>query len=188
MRKLKLQVQVSIDGYMAGPNHEMDWMAFNWDDELGNFVNALTEPVDLILLGRNLASGFIETWAARAADPETADWAAHKFNDTAKVVFSKTLDQISGKNATLANGDLVETVHQLKQETGQDMIAYGGSQFVGSLIQHNLIDDYYLFVNPTAIGAGLPVFSQRTNLKLVDSKTFACGIIVLHYQPAIDTN
>jgi dihydrofolate reductase len=62
MRKLKIQVQVSIDGYIAGPNHEMDWMQFPWTDDINSYVSEITAPVDLILLGKNLAEGFIPHW------------------------------------------------------------------------------------------------------------------------------
>ena len=70
MRKLKLQVQMSVDGFVAGPNGELDWMVFDWDDELKNYVTEITEPVDTILLGRKMAGGFISHWASVAADPQ----------------------------------------------------------------------------------------------------------------------
>jgi dihydrofolate reductase len=91
MRKLKLQVQVSVDGFVAGTNGEMDWMVLDWDDVLKNYVTEITEPVDCIILGRLLAQGFIPTWASMAKDPETEAF-ARKMNDTAKIVFSKKLD------------------------------------------------------------------------------------------------
>ncbi|GAB3906553.1 dihydrofolate reductase family protein [Larkinella knui] len=186
MRKLKLQTQVSLDSFMGGPNGEMDWLVWNWDDELKNYVIQLTDPVDCILLGRNLAEGFIPTWAARAADPETADAGAHKFNTTPKVVFSRTLQTSQWENTRLATGDLVEEVMQLKNQPGGDLIAYGGSDFVSDLIKHRLIDDYHLFINPVVLGNGMSLFQeveQKLNLKLVKASPFSCGIIVLHYQP-----
>ena len=116
MRKLKLQTQMTVDGYIAGPNGEMDFMAWNWDDELKRYVDTITEPVDCIVLGRKLAEGFIPHWAAVAAnpnDPERA--AAKKFTDTRKVVFTKTLDQSAWDNTVLAKGDLVDEI--TRQET-----------------------------------------------------------------------
>ena len=88
MRKLKLQVQMSIDSYIAGPKSEMDWMIWNWDDELKKYVTDITEPVDCIILGRKLAQGFIPHWASH---PELEG--ADKYNNTAKVVFTKTLEK-----------------------------------------------------------------------------------------------
>jgi len=184
MRKLKLQVQISIDGFIAGPTNEMDWMAFEWDDELKHFVSALTEPVDCIVLGRNLAEGFIPYWASVAADRTNPEYEAGRtFTDTHKVVFTKTLGESAWPNTVLAKGDLVDEITTLKKQAGQDIIVYGGAQFVSSLIQNNLIDDLYLFVSPVALGKGLAIFADRTSLNLVEANSFACGIVVQHYQP-----
>ncbi|UFH57081.1 dihydrofolate reductase family protein [Spirosoma sp. KNUC1025] len=186
MRKLKLQVQITIDGFIAGPNGEMDWLSMNWGEDIMNFVGSITEPIDTILLGRKLAEGFIPAWQSRAESTEEVP-GAQKMNDTPKVVFSKTLESIDGKNATVNNGDLAAEVNALKNEEGGDLIAYGGGEFVSSLIQNNLIDDYYLFVNPVAIGKGMSIFgalSNKLNLKLVETKAFESGIALLHYQSA----
>lgn len=186
MRTLKLQVQMTVDGYVAGPNGEMDWMNFNWDDELKDYVTALTEPVDCIVLGRKLAEGFIPHWAGVASDPNNPEFTAgQKFTDTHKVVFSKTLEQSVWDNTTLAKGDLPEEITRLKKQTGQDIIAYGGATFVSALIKESLIDEFHLFINPAAIGNGMPIFKalDRTQgLNLVKSRAFDCGIVVLHYE------
>ncbi|GAB3959578.1 dihydrofolate reductase family protein [Spirosoma harenae] len=186
MRKLKLQVQISLDGFIGGPNGEMDWLTMNWSEDVMNYVGSITEPVDTILLGRKLAQGFIPAWQSRAEDSATAEPGAEKMNDTPKVVFSKTLESIEGKNASVNNGNLVEEVNTLKHLDGGDIIAYGGAEFVSSLIKSNLIDDYYLFVNPVALGNGLAIFGNvdsKMNLKLVEAKPFDCGIVLMHYQP-----
>ena len=93
MRKLKMQTQVSADGYCAGPNGELNWMQWEWDDELKNHMNMLTDSIDTILLGRKMADGFISHWTKAAADPNdpSADF-AKKMVDARKVVFTKTLD------------------------------------------------------------------------------------------------
>jgi dihydrofolate reductase len=185
VRKFKLQVQVSVDGYMAGPKGEMDWLTVPWTDDIGDYVWALTDPVDCIVLGRKLAEGFIPTWAA---GPEgEAQKGIDKMNDTPKVVISNTLTESPWENAVVAGGDLAETVNRLKAEPGGDMIAYGGGTLVSSLIAKGLLDELHLFVNPAAIGAGMPVFpdlgaSQR--LRLVAARAFDCGITALHLEPA----
>lgn len=184
MRKLKLQMQMTVDGFVAGPNGEMDWMTLNWDDELKNYVTQLTAPVDCILLGRKLAEGFIEHWATVAANPDNPEFSAgKKFTDTPKIVFSRTLDKVRWENTTLVNKNFVEEINQLKEQPGEDIIVYGGATFVASLIEKGLIDEYHLFINPTSVGQGLPIFLQRTHLNLVNSKSFACGITVLQYAP-----
>ncbi|WP_262922974.1 dihydrofolate reductase family protein [Hymenobacter cellulosilyticus] len=105
MRKLKLQVQITVDGFIGGPNGEMDWMTFNWDEALLGYVQALTDPVDCIVLGRKLAEGFIPHWAGVAANPEAPDYAAgQKFTATPKVVFSRTLRESPWANTILATG------------------------------------------------------------------------------------
>jgi dihydrofolate reductase len=181
MRKLKLQVQMTIDGFVGGPNGEMDWTLRNWDDGLKNYVGELTKPVDCIVLGRKLAQGFIPYWAANPQQ-EGAD----KFNHALRVVFTRTLAQPVWSNTVLAKGDLVDEITKLKQQNGDDIIAYGGATFVSSLIKHGLIDEYHLFINPVAIGTGLTIFKEldsQQHLNLVKSTAFECGIVVLHYEP-----
>jgi dihydrofolate reductase len=183
MRKLKLQVQMSIDGYMAGPDGKMDWLEWDWDEELKHYVTEITDPVDCILLGRKLAQVFIDTWKKLADDPNTNDDSVRKMNDTAKIVFTKTIFKSEWENTTLESGDIVECVAKLKNQEGSDMIVYGGGTFVRTLIEAELIDELHLFVNPTAIGNGMPVFGSMHSFKLIKSRPFDCGIVVLCYEP-----
>lgn len=183
MRKLKLQIQLSADGFMSGLNGEMDWLEWDWDEQLRQYVNKITEPVDCILLSSVIAQGFIEAWEANAIDLQTADDFSRKMNNTPKVIFSKQLKEINWKNSVLATGELVDEVNSLKKLEGGDMIVYGGGKFVSALIQERLIDELYLFINPVALGAGMPVFRSKQALKLLSSTSFECGIVVLCYKP-----
>src|SRR5215203_7090041 len=134
MRKLKLQVQMTVDGYVAGPGGEMDWLTFDWDEELKNYVGALTDPVDTIVLGRKLAEGFIPYWGSVAANPDDPQvQAGKKFTDTHKVVFTKTLAQSLWEHTDLAPGGLAQEINNLKGRQGGDIIAYGGATFVSAL-------------------------------------------------------
>ena len=108
MRKLKLQVQMTIDGFIAGHDSEMDWMTINWDDGLKKYVTEITKPVDCIVLGRKLAQGFIPHWAT---NPE--EEGAEKINNTRKVVFTKTLNKSEWDNTVLVKGDLVDEITTL---------------------------------------------------------------------------
>lgn len=185
MRKLKLQVQISTDGFMAGPAHEMDWLQFPWSEDIIQYVRDLTEPVDTILLGRKLAEGFIPHWENVVQNPQDPEFEGGiKFTETPKVVFTKTLGSCPWRNTVLAKGDLQREVNALKAQDGGDLIVYGGGTFVSALIEHNLIDDYHLFVNPSAIGKGMPLFGALNgylNLNLSACKQFDCGIALMHY-------
>lgn len=131
---------MSVDGYIAGPNGEMDWMVWDWDDELKAYVTGITEPVDCIVLGRTLAQGFIPHWASNPKE-EGAD----KMNQTAKVVFTKTLETSEWDNTVRAKGDLTEEITKLKKQDGKDIIAYGGGTFVSALIKQGLIDASFVY-------------------------------------------
>ena len=185
-RKLKLQVQISIDGFVGGMNGELDWMTWNWDDELKDYVTHLTDTVDTILLGRKMTEGFISYWTNALANPKSPEFDFAKLMvDYCKVVFTKTLDKSAWANTELAKGDLVDEVARIKNGNGKDIIVYGGATFVSNLIMNNLIDEYYLFVNPVAVGRGLSIFSKletRQSLKLLNAKRFDCGITLLNYQ------
>lgn len=186
MRKLKLQVQISVDGYVAGPNGEMDWMTWNWDEKIKQYVTDLTESIDTILLGRKMADGFITHWTNALNNPEDPGQPfAAKMVNAHKVVFTKTLTHSEWDNTGLAKGDIIEEVNKLKNGEGRDLIVYGGAGFVSSLIKEGLIDELHLFVNPCAIGNGLPIFNSLENnqaLSLVKASSFECGIVAMHYK------
>ena len=118
---------MSIDGYIAGPNGEMDWMVWDWDDKLKNYVFELTEPVSTIILGRKMTDGFISYWSdimMTKPDDPFYDF-AKKMIETPKVVFTKTLRKSQWVNTALATGDLTEEIMRLKSENGKDIIVYG---------------------------------------------------------------
>lgn len=185
MRRLKLQMQLSVDGFAGTPEGGMDWMTWNWDEELKKYVGALTDPIDTVLLGRKMAEGFIPYWkeaAANASFPEPA--VARKFADVPKVVFSRTLSRSPWEGTELFPDASVEAINALKQREGGDLMVYGGAGFVGHLLELGVIDDYYFFINPTALGRGLPIFnqlSQRRSFTLREARGFSCGIVCLHY-------
>jgi dihydrofolate reductase len=185
MRKLKLQVQMSINGFIAGPNGEMDWMMWDWDDDLKDHVWNLHEPVDTILLGRKMAKGFIDTWTSLANNPETSERFARKMVETPKIVFSRSGAEIEGENTELRHGNLADEINKIKNSDGADIIVYGGAEFVGSLVKDNLIDEYHLFVNPSVLAKGMTIFDsleKNLSLKLESSKAFDCGIVALVYK------
>jgi len=155
-----------------------------WDDELKKYVNDLTDSVDTILLGRKMTEGFISYWASTITDSNNPEFEfGKKMIDKQKIVFTKTLEKSEWPNTKLAKGDIEKEISQIKGQPGKDIIVYGGASFVSSLIQNNLIDQLYLFVNPAAIGNGLSIFNSRTHLKLIKSISFSCGVVLLNYEP-----
>ncbi|MFL5616286.1 MAG: dihydrofolate reductase family protein [Gemmatimonadaceae bacterium] len=184
MRKLKLQVQITTDGFVAGPEGQLDWMTFEMDEKLLAFINRLTDTSDTILLGRKMTEGFVKYWEGVLTKPESPEYSfAQKMVGYPKVVFSRTVKTLEGKNVRVENGPLVDAVDQLKKQTGRDIIVYGGASFVSSLIENRLIDELNLFVNPVAIGNGMRIFAKRTPLTLVASVGYSSGIVVNTYKP-----
>jgi len=171
MRTLKLQMNISLDN--------------KWDDGMTKFSIDNLKNVDNILLGRNTAEGFIPYWDGVAKDRKDSLYKLGRpLADIPKVVFSEKLDASKWDNATLLKGDIAKEIKALKRKKGKDIIVYGGDSFVASLLQHNLIDEFYLLVNPGAIGNEQPTFNPLKNnskLKLVKSKPFDCGAVLLCY-------
>lgn len=187
MRKLKLQMQMSADGFVGGPNGAMDWLVFNWDDALNQYVkDVLTSNIDLIVMGRKLAEGFIPHWAAKVNSEDAMEAeAARIFTYSPRLVFSRTLTVSPWENAELTQASLTEKINQLKQEGEGDIMAYGGASFIAGLVQEDLIDEYHLFVNPAFVGNGLPItnlLSGSKHLQLKHSQAFSCGIVLLCYE------
>jgi dihydrofolate reductase len=185
MRKLKLQMQMTTDGFVAGPEGQLDWMTCPWDEKLSAFVNKLTDASDTILLGRKMTPGFVAYWEKAASEPGSEDFEfGEKMVGMSKVVFSRTVKTIEGKNIRVEQGPVAEAVKRLKNAPGRDILVYGGASFVSSLIGEGLIDELHLFVNPVAIGQGLRVFGSRTPLRLLGSTAYDCGIVVNAYWAA----
>jgi len=186
LRKLKLQVQMSIDGCIAGPNGEMDWMVGLQDDKLNKYVNELTESFDTILLGRKMTDVFISYWSDVINKPDEPWYAlAKKMIEIPKVVFTKTLNKSKWINTDIATGDLTDEIMKLKSRDGKDMVVYGGASFDSSLIKLGLIDEFLLFINPVAIGNGMTIFKDLNEIQkfnMVKSIPFDSGVVLLHYE------
>ena len=190
MRKLKLQVQISIDGFVStGPNDEQQWVTWAWE-EIRSYVLALLDTSDTILIGRKLAIDYIPYWQDVNTKPDDPmHEVAQRICNARKVVFTKTLDEsepavLAWNRTELAKGDLVDEVKKLKNQEGKDLIVYGGSSFVSALIKEGLIDEFHLFINPVALGHGEPIFGGLTgykNLEFKSSVVYDCGIVLLNY-------
>jgi dihydrofolate reductase len=184
MRKLKLQVQMSIDGCIAGPNNEMDWLIR--DIKNLKYIHGIAESVDTIILGRKMTNEFISYWTDVMNKPDDPMYAfAKKMIEIPKVVFTKTLNKSKWINTELAKGDLKDEITKLKTQNGKDILVYGGASLDSSLIKENLIDEFYLFVNPIVMGNGKNIFKdikEIQKLSLIESKMFDSSIVLLHYE------
>jgi dihydrofolate reductase len=185
MRKLRLQVQMSIDGCIAGPNNEMDWLV--WHDNYIKYLKEITESVDTIIMGRKMVDEFIPYWTEvmNKLDDPWNDF-AKKMVEIPKVIFTKTLDKSDWPNTNIARGDFRDEIIKLKNLDGGDIIVYGGASFDSTLIREKkLIDEFYLFVNPIVMGSRKTIFrdlKEIQKLTLIDSKVFDCGLVLLHYE------
>lgn len=187
MRKLKLQVQMSLDGFVARPNGDGDWIWIGKKDPaILDHVIQLADSCDTILLGRKMTREFVDHWEKNLDNsPGNVEQPlARRMVEMRKVVFSQTQTAIKGRNVEVENGDLVEAVNKLKNQAGKDIIVYGGASFVSSLISENLIDEYYIYRRPVAIGSGLPIFREQKLLELESTVTFNNGVMLHKYLPA----
>ena len=178
---------MTIDGFVAGPEGELDWM---WipgerDESMFQRVIELADSCDTILLGRGMTREFIDHWENVVDNqPDSPELGlAQRMVNMRKIAFSRTQTAIKGRNLEVENGDLAATVQALKKEPGKDIMVYGGANFVSSLISQNLIDEYFIFRNPVAIGNGLSIFKEQKLLKLDSSTTYKNGKIVNKYLP-----
>jgi len=157
-----------------------------WDRGMSDFSINNLKNVDCILHGRKTAEGFIPYWKDVANDPKNSEYElGRRFTDIPNVVFSNTLQVSMWDNTTIIKGEITEEIKALKNKKGKDIIVYGGESFVSSLIQHDLIDEFYLLVNPAAIGNGQQTFNPlKDDLKvtLTNCEPFACGIVLLCYE------
>jgi dihydrofolate reductase len=186
MRKLKLQMQISVDGFVSiGENDEQKWVTWAWD-EIKKYVLDLFDTTDTIIIGRKLAIDYIPYWQDTVTKPGDPMYeVAKRIVSARKIVFTKTLDKSIWENTELAKGNLAKEIKRLKNQTGKDIIVYGGSSFVSNLIKEELIDEFHLFVNPVAIGKGAPIFDKLDSfrqLKLKKSLVYDCGIVMLNYE------
>lgn len=183
MRNVFLFMMVSLDGFFEGPNQEIDW--HNVDDEFNDFAIKQLDEIGALLFGRvtyQLMASYWPTPAALADDPIVAE----KMNTIPKVVFSTTLDTVDWANTRLVRGDASAEVMKLKQQPGKDLAIFGSADLTTALLQAGLVDELRIMVNPVALGNGKPLFAglrDRVNLKLVNSRVFDSGNVLLSYQP-----
>jgi len=183
MRKVILFNLTSLDGYFEGPDRDINW--HNVDDEFNEFAIQQTGEFGALLFGRvtyELMAGYWPTEDAKRNDPMIAGL----MNSLPKIVFSKTLQKVEWENTRLVKDSFAETVSKLKQEAGKDIAIFGSSDLAVTLVQYNLIDEFRVMINPIVLGAGKPLFQgirSKFDLRLIKTRTFKSGNILLYYEP-----
>jgi len=183
MRKVIYSMFVSLDGFIEGPNRNLDWHIVN--EELHQYVNDQQSEIDTYLYGRRMyeVMAYWETADKNPSSPEYVIEFAHIWKSIPKIVFSKTLEQVEG-NARLVRDNIAEEITKLKAQPGKDM-TLGGADLASTFMRLGLIDEYHLYIHPVILGSGTPMFwalDDRINLRLVETRTFGSGVVYLRYQ------
>jgi dihydrofolate reductase len=188
MRKVSLLEHVSLDGFMAGPNGEMDWIRA--DDELFDAGAQVTDAADTAIYGRVTYEMMAGYWPTAGEQPgagrhdiEHARWV----NAATKLVFSRTLESSDWANTVFVKGDIAGTIVAMKQQPGKNLVLIGSVSLAREFIRLGLVDEYWINVNPVVLGGGMPLFPDtgaRTDMTLVGSTVFASGVVNLHYERA----
>ena len=191
MRRIVMINLISVDGFFAGPNGELDWMVR--DPEVDKALHAPrpghleSAGSDTMLLGNVTYTLFENSWPQIARDPnapEELQKLADEVIGMNKIVFSRTRKEVTWENSKLFHGNLLEEVERLKQGEGTDVIIFGSGTIVQKLTNAGLIDDYFLVLTPVVLGKGKPLFRgvQKQNLRLLNVQHFDSGNVLLHYQ------
>ena len=183
MRKVIYSTMVSLDGFIEGPNRELDWAII--DEQLHKFVNDQQSEIGTYLYGRRMYEVMLY-WETADKNPSSLEYElefARIWKRMPKIVFSKTLEHVQG-NTRLVRENIVEEIMKLKQQPGKAM-NLGGSNLASTFMQLGLIDEYRLFIHPVLLGRGTPMvrpLDDKINLRFVETRTFDSGVVYLRYQ------
>ncbi|MDB5198523.1 MAG: Dihydrofolate reductase [Chitinophagaceae bacterium] len=185
MRKIISFMHISLDGFVAGPNGEMNWIKV--DEEIFDHVGKRISETDAALYGRVTYQMMENYWPGAGDKPnaskhdiEHSKWYAKAH----KVVLSKTLKEADLSNTTIISDNLADRINEIKQQVGSEILLFGSPTATHSLIQQNLIDGYWLFVNPIILGRGIPLFADikdKIKLNLLTTRQFTSGVTELNY-------
>jgi dihydrofolate reductase len=169
MRSLIFFMHASLDGFVAGPNGEMNWITVN--DEIFDFVDTMMEAY----------------WPEAGKQPNASKHTKEHsvwYSKVTKVVLSKTMSEEGLVNTTVISDDLADNINKIKNQEGKNILIFGSPRASHSLLREGLVDEFWIFLNPILIGQGIPLFKdvpEITKLNLIETKTFACGVIALRY-------
>jgi dihydrofolate reductase len=186
MGKIISFLHVSLDGFVAGPNGELDWVRI--DQEFFEYVGKRISEGDTALYGRVTYQMMEDYWPTAADKPtatrhdiEHSKW----YSKVHKIVLSKTLKDVDSTNTKIISDNLSARINEIKQQVGKEILLFGSPTATRSLIELNLIDGFWLFVNPIILGRGIPLFGDikdKVELQLLASRQFPGGVIELNYE------
>ena len=189
MKRLILQMQMSVDGFVSADDSTFNWTLWDWgprcpwDTALKKRFNDTMAGIDTVLLSGPMADGYINHWTRmseqRADDPDYAF--THRIVAAHKRVVSRSLDTIRWPRASLGRGPLLDEVAALKQAAAADIICFGGVSFAAALLENDCVDELQLYVNPSAIAAGRSIFRHVRRLQCLEATAYDCGIVVQRY-------
>ena len=188
MRKVIYFAMVSLDGFIARPDGDLDWASI--DEELHKYVNDQQGEYGAYLYGRRMYEIMAGSWPTVDADPSAPEYMvefAGIWKRMPKIVFSKTLEHVEW-NARLVRGDVGEEVTRLKEQPGKDLVL-GGAGIAATLMQRGLVDEYRIFVHPVVLGSGrrlFPAFAGTIKLRLAGTRPFGSGVVYLCYRRTDD--
>ena len=186
MRKILVTEFMSMDGVIEDPGgaekfKHGGWSIPYWTEEIAKFKFDELMATGAHLLGRVTYQGFAAAWPTRKDEGGFAD----RMNALPKYVVSTTLKNAGWNNSTIIKEDIVEAIARLKQQSGQDLLVAGSATLIQTLMQNDLIDEYRLLVYPVLLGSGKRLFRDggKLPLKLIETKPFSSGVVLLRYQP-----
>ena len=189
MRKLILAMQVSLDGFVEGPNGDMSWRASDDPEEWADFFE-MVAPVDLFLLGGNMYPDYRNYWLQCLDNPTgcTSDELAFAMlaNKSEHIVFSSTLQEAGWANTTIFSGDVAKEIERLKTLPGGDIHLVGGAHLAATVVEAELVDEYWLNIAPVIVGSGKSFFRQQSDchgLELISTKVLRSGVVIVRYKP-----
>ena len=190
MRKVISLIHLSLDGFTAGPNDELDWISY--DEELEKHSHSMHAITDAVIWGRRTYEGMASYWLTVPGNPDStpAELEHVRFLENAtKIVVSRTLDHIDWNNAqntVLIKDNITEEINKIKQQPGKDIWFLGSTMLAQTFMQLDLIDEYRININPTVLGQGKPLFAGVTrnfSLTLLEASTLTSGVVALRYEP-----
>jgi dihydrofolate reductase len=189
MRKIVSMIHMSLDGFAAGPNDELNWISY--DQELEQYAHAMHDETDAVIWGRKTYELMAGYWLTVPGNPEStppelehARW----LDNATKIVVSRTMESFNWNNTTntmVIKDNIAEQINKLKQQPGKDIWFLGSVGLMQTFMQLDLIDEYRININPTILGKGKPMvtdLNRQIPLKLLEARTLKSGVQALRYE------